>query len=182
MPEASTGRKHAGEAFEYVSRVALDALVVLGCRVQAGSLSHAALRRVERAARAYAELEPELVIASGGKRWDGRRECEVFAEGLVARGVPSARMLQEAHSLTTRGNAQGVSELLRHRPRATIAVVTCDWHLPRALGLFHQLGLWPVGVPAASPPRPLPLVLVRATRERLSWALDVALAPWWRQP
>ncbi len=182
MPEARTGRKHAGESFGYVSHVPFDALVVLGCRVRGGCLSHAALRRVERAARAYAEDGAALVIASGGKQWDGRKECAVFGEGLLARGVPRARLLEEDASLTTRGNALGVVRLLRNPPHARLGVVACDWHLPRALSLFRRLGLQPIGVPAASPSRPLPIVAARAARERLSLAIDLALAPLWLHP
>lgn len=164
---------------EYGTRVSFDALVVLGCRVPGGKLSHASLRRVERAAAAYAEHGAELVIASGGKVWDGRRECAVFAEGLLARGVPSERLRQEAFSLTTRGNALAVARLLRDRNVARLGVVSCDWHLPRALLLFRRLGLTPIGVPAPSPPRPIPIRAARAVRERLSLALDLLLAPLW---
>ena len=167
---------------EYGSGVSFDALVVLGCRVMGGRLSNAALRRVERAALAYAEQGAELVIASGGKVWDGRQECAVFAEGLLARGVPSERLRQETSSLTTRGNALGVAELLRARRVSRLGVVSCDWHLPRALYLFRRLGLSPIGVPAPSPPRPLSIVAARAVRERLSLAVDLALAPLWLPP
>ena len=159
--------------------VRFDALVVLGCRVRSGKLSQASLRRVGRAAIAYAEQGAELVIASGGKVWDGRKECQVFAEGLSARGVPSERLLQESESLTTRGNAQGVAALLGSRRVSRLGIVTCDWHLPRALRLFRRLGLAPIGVPAPSPTRPLPIVAARAVRERLSLAFDLALAPLW---
>ena len=65
--------------------VSFDVLVVLGCRVQGGQLSHAARRRVERAALAYRDEGATLVIASGGKAWQGVRECEVFARGLAER-------------------------------------------------------------------------------------------------
>ena len=62
--------------------VSFDALIVLGCRVTDGQLSSAAARRVERAARAYREQGAELVIAAGGKRWQGVMEADVFARGL----------------------------------------------------------------------------------------------------
>ena len=92
-----------------------------------------------------------LVVASGGKVWQGSRECEVFAEGLVARGVPAAQVLQECESLTTRGNARGVAELLRDKAPRRVGVVTCDWHMPRALQLFRRVGFDPIAVPATSP-------------------------------
>src|SRR5262245_41702249 len=95
--------------------VPLDTLVVLGCRVQDGRLSAAAARRVERAALAYREHAARLVVASGGKRWQGAMEAEVFTSGLVERGVPREQILGETESLTTRGNARGVARLLRER-------------------------------------------------------------------
>lgn len=160
--------------------VPFDALVVLGCRVRGGVLSHASLRRVERAARAYVEEGAELVIASGGKAWDGFQECEAFAQGLIARGVPAERVLEERSSLTTRGNAQAVAAVLRRRGGAArLGVVSCDWHLPRALRLFRRVGLTAVAVPALSPARPLHVAAARALRERLSLAVDLALALLW---
>jgi hypothetical protein len=45
--------------------------------------------------------------------------------------------------------------------------------------LVRRLGLLPTGVAAASPARPIPIVAARALRERLSLALDLALAPLW---
>ncbi|RYZ03172.1 MAG: YdcF family protein [Myxococcales bacterium] len=159
--------------------VPFDALVVLGCRVDGGELSHAARRRVERAALAYAELGAELVIASGGKSWQGQRECEVFARGLVERGVPAERVLQETDSLTTRGNAVGTARLLRGRPHARLGIVTCDWHMARALSLFRRLGLSVSPVPAASPRGPWRAALSRSLRERCALALDLVVTPLW---
>lgn len=155
--------------------VSFEVLVVLGCRVDGAELSHAALRRVERAARAYAEDGAELVIASGGKIWHGHRESETFARGLLARGVPPERILQESESLTTRGNARGVARLLRGRNITRLGIVTCDWHIPRAIRLFRQLGLEPSAVPAVSPPRPWHVKLVRQAREHGSLLLDFLL-------
>jgi uncharacterized SAM-binding protein YcdF (DUF218 family) len=162
--------------------VSLSALVVLGCRVQNGRLSAAALRRVERAARAFRDQGADVVITSGGKLWQGEMEAEVFARGLVERGVPSELLLPERESLTTRGNAQGVRRLLRERPVTRIGLVTCDWHMPRALQIFRRVGLHPIAVPAASPARPLHIVSARWLRERASLAIDLALAPLWSRP
>jgi len=159
--------------------VTYDVLVVLGCRVGGGQLSHAALRRVERAAEAYREDGAKLVIASGGKAWDGFKECEVFAQGLVARGVAEPCVLQERESLTTRGNARGVARLLQGDSPRRLGVVTCDWHMPRALRLFRRFGFAPLAVPAPSPACPLSATAARALRERGSTLLDFVLAPFW---
>jgi len=162
--------------------VSFDVLVVLGCRVQSGQLSHAAQRRVERAAQAYRDEGATLVIASGGKAWQGRKECEAFARGLVERGVAPACIVEERESQTTRGNARGVAQLLRGKPPQRVGLVTCDWHMPRALRLFRRVGLAPIPVPAPSPAPALHIALARFARERISLALDLLPAPRWLRP
>lgn len=158
-----------------------DALVVLGCRVQAGQPSPAGLRRVERAALAFREQGARLVIVSGGKLWQGVMEADAFAQALRARGVPGERLLTERESLTTRGNARGVASLLREHGADNVGLVTCDWHMRRALWLFRRLDLDPVAVPAPSPPRPFYVVGTRLLRERASLTIEMVLGrPWSR--
>jgi len=157
--------------------VSFDVLIVLGCRVRNGELSHAALRRVERAAQAYRDEGAKLVIACGGKSWGYFKECEVFARGLTARGVALEHVVQERESLTTLGNARGVARLLRGRPGGRLGLVTCDWHMPRALRLFRHLGVSAVPVPAPSPTRPLHVTVTRSLRERIGLMLDLLWVP-----
>jgi uncharacterized SAM-binding protein YcdF (DUF218 family) len=159
--------------------VALQTLVVLGCRIQDGQLSPAAARRVERAAQAYREHDAQLVIVAGGKRWQGFMEADVFGHGLIERGVPRERVLGERESLSTRGNALGVARLLRERGVVRVGLVTCDWHMPRALRLFESSGLQPVALPVASPRATLSKQSWRWLRERGSGVLDLALLRLW---
>lgn len=159
--------------------VVIQTLVVLGCRIQDGQLSPAAARRVERAAQAYREHEAQLVIAAGGKRWQGVVEADVFGQGLVERGVPREHVLSERESLTTRGNALEAARLLRERGVVEVGLVTCDWHMPRALRLFRSSGLDPVALPAASPRATRYHRSWRWLRERSSGALDLALLRLW---
>jgi uncharacterized SAM-binding protein YcdF (DUF218 family) len=158
-------------------RVTFDVLIVLGCRVSTGPLTHAALRRVERAALAYQEHGAELVITSGGKSWQGVMEAEAFARHLARRGVPEARLLLERESMTTRGNARGTARLLRGRATNRVGLVTCDWHMPRALRLFERFGLRATPLPTTTPGGPLHVVLERQAREHLSQLFDYLLAP-----
>jgi len=133
------------------------AIVVLGCRVTtAGRLSAAAARRAARAARAYHEGVAPLVIATGGRRWSGAIEAKGLRDALIDAGVPARAIVVEMCSLTTWENALYTSQLLDRRARTSppggaaeeIAVVTCPWHMPRALSNFRAVGLWPVPLPS----------------------------------
>lgn len=134
----------------------LDALVVLGCQIEErGSLSSAAERRVRRALAAYhAAQDPgggPLLVFSGGRRWHGLAEADAFRQFALAQGVPEASALRELKSLTTLENAVYSTRLLRELGLARAGIVTCDWHLPRALRCFSGRGLEIVGIPARSP-------------------------------
>jgi len=165
-----------------VRGVSFDALIVLGCRVERAGLCGAAQRRVERAAQAFLEHGAQMVVASGGKSWSGVKECEAFAQGLIGRGVPAELVVQERRSLTTLGNARGVKELLGARTTCRLGIVTCDWHMARALWLFRRLGMSPQPVVAPSPPVPFHIEAARYVRESGSLALSWALSVPWRSP
>jgi uncharacterized SAM-binding protein YcdF (DUF218 family) len=156
-----------------VGAVKLDALVLLGCRVgPGGALSGAAERRAERAATAFAEGLAPLIVASGGRRWHGVSEAEALARHLQTRGVPASAIVSEMLSLSTAENAFFSAEVLRQRGLTRVGVVTCDWHLPRALACFVRAGLDAVGVAAPSPPLPWARRQLRALRETFGLRLD----------
>lgn len=160
-----------------VQNVQFDALVLLGCRVQsAARLSAPAQRRAERAALAYREFAPRWVIASGGRRWNGVYEADALAHTLIALGVDEHALIRERESLTTRENAHYSARLLRERGATSVAVITCDWHLARALACFEREGIRATGIPAISPPVSPLAGRLRALRERLAQRLEGPLA------
>jgi uncharacterized SAM-binding protein YcdF (DUF218 family) len=129
----------------------LDAIVVLGCRATLGPDGHLGpgvlARRVAAASRLYAVRAARVgvVVASGGRRWDEVVEADAIARDLTRDGVPPSLIVRERCSLSTWDNARFVAEALARRgmplgmPRAL--VVTCDWHMPRALALFARAGV-----------------------------------------
>jgi uncharacterized SAM-binding protein YcdF (DUF218 family) len=157
----------------------LDAIVVLGCRVAEGALSAPARRRVERGARAFHDGLSTRVIVSGGRRWAGAQEAEEFAAELARLGVPGEAVLREDRSHTTAENARYTAELLGARGARRVAVVTCDWHMARALWLFERAGLVATPVPATSPPVALGKRLSRGASEYGKWCLDRAVTLTW---
>ena len=159
------------------------ALVLLGCRLEpGGALTPAARRRVETTARAFRNGEAELVLVSGGRRWYGVAEAEAFTRELELMGVPSSCVVQELRSLSTCENARNVAELLRERGLSRVGLVTCDWHMPRALESFRRAGVVAEPVRAASPELPWSGRVYRAGRERVSFVID-RFATWgWQRP
>lgn len=158
-----------------------DAIVVLGCRPGESGRSDAALtRRAERAARAFREHGARAVIASGGRRWRGMSEAELLVDRLAAFGVPREAMVRELCSLSTLENAWYSAELLRAGGFAWPAVVTCDWHLPRALACFAAARVDAVGLPALSPHRTLRRRAADFARESVKRFLDQRTAARWK--
>ena len=153
--------------------MSVDAIVVLGCRIAPGGKpAGASLRRVRGAAAAYRSGVAPWVVASGGKCWHGVAEADAFRAELMAEQVPGDRVLTELSSMTTRGTADCVAELFRARQWQRAALVTCDWHLPRAERCFVEAGIECVLVPAESPEVSSWYRKWRGFRERASYWLD----------
>jgi len=153
--------------------VSLGALVVLGCRVASdGTPGPAARRRLLRAAAAYDRLRVPVLL-SGGRAWEGMIEAVAFRAWLLARGgVPATATWLECCSLSTAENARFSAGILAELGVRRVGVVTCDWHLPRALGAFARAGVEACPLPALSPRTDLRRRWARALRERAAGPLD----------
>jgi len=151
--------------------VACDAIVILACRVGPGGyLSPAAERRIRRGAQAFAAGVAPRIVVAGGRRWHGVAEAEAFAAALVRLGIPERAIERELWSLSTCENARYTARILRARGQRRVALVTCDWHMPRALASFSLAGLEALALPARTPEgRPVHRCRLR---ERMSWHLD----------
>ncbi|MRG95127.1 YdcF family protein [Polyangium spumosum] len=124
-----------------------DAIVVLGCRVLfSGRLTTAAARRAAKAAEAYHAGVAPHIVTSGGRRWGAQIEAEALRRELVRAGVPEDAVTSELWSLTTHENAAFSAEILRRRGARRACVVTCAWHVERAIQDFRAVGVdaWPL--------------------------------------
>jgi uncharacterized SAM-binding protein YcdF (DUF218 family) len=127
----------------------LQAIVVLGCRVRLDArarLSPGALaRRVEMGARTYLRVasadERTVIVVSGGRRWGHDVEADVMARELALQGVPEPAIVRERCSLSTRENARFTADVLTRRCVARAALVTCPWHMERAVACFARAGI-----------------------------------------
>lgn len=152
----------------------VGAVVVLGGKVGGAALT----RRIAAAVVAASHAPDAPVVACGGRAWNGRVEADAILEGLVAGGVARGRVRRDRLSLTTVENLVEARALLARAGHAGArwVVVTCDWHLPRALAIADALGIEVEGFAASTPPRSLVADAVRGFRERALSALDRRLA------
>jgi uncharacterized SAM-binding protein YcdF (DUF218 family) len=133
-----------------------DAIVVLGCRIApSGRPAPPAARRAATAAGAFRAGIAPLVVASGGRRWGSQIEARALRLALVQAGVPPSAVLEELCSLSTYENAVFSAALLTRVGARRAAVVTCPWHMARALQSFRAAGVdaIPFPTPAADIPR-----------------------------
>ena len=103
----------------------------------------------------------------------------MLAAELARRGVPEAALLLERSSLVALAKTRPFyrAQLLEARsvsPR--VGIVSCDWHLRRALLWFRRAGLEAEPVPAAAPALPFTRRTLRQLREQGAWLLDWAIA------
>jgi cyclophilin family peptidyl-prolyl cis-trans isomerase len=120
---------------------------------------------------------PAVIIASGGRAWGGVVEADAMRRELERLGVPRDAIVCERGSLSTRDNARYSAAAMARRGLVHATVVTCDWHLPRALEAFRRSGVEASGAPAPAGPVGLPGRLWRWGRERmLTWTLAWVLS------
>ena len=115
-----------------------------------GGPTGALKRRLDEARVQFAQHPECLIVVSGGKLWHGQSEAQAMAAYLVAHGIPKGQVLTECMSQTTWENAKQVARLLRSKGIQDIRLVTCDFHMPRAVRFFRQNELRVTPAPAPS--------------------------------
>ena len=139
------------------SAIPVDAVIVLGAGVNGETPSAALWSRI-RAAEDYLEIHPDVpVVLSGGQgAGEAISEAEAMRRALWKEdGAENARLLLEERSTNTAENFRFAKALLEERGldtgRATIAVVTNDFHCFRAHMIARRQGLKTIDVPAELP-------------------------------
>jgi uncharacterized SAM-binding protein YcdF (DUF218 family) len=129
----------------------LDAIIVLGARVNEDGPSGSLNERIQAAAE-YLRANPDAIaVASGGQGDDEpMSEAQCIRDHLVALGVDPERILVEDTSTSTLENLSNSFALLRGRA-VRVGLVTNDFHIFRALCVGRKLGGFELSpVPARS--------------------------------
>ncbi|MDB4993942.1 MAG: Peptidyl-prolyl cis-trans isomerase [Myxococcaceae bacterium] len=120
---------------------------------------------------------PGVVVATGGRAWDGLVEADAIAAALALAGVPAASILRERCSHSTRDNARYTALMLERRGIRDVVIVTCGFHLARARVHFERAGLRVTReVSAGEPTHGLARRRYVAGREKVALFLGLALA------
>lgn len=126
-----------------------EAIIVLGAQVKPdGELSLQLQWRLDAAYDAW-QAHPCWVVTCGARGSNEPvEEAYAMRDYLIAKGVPADMILTEAASYNTRQNIEHASALLADKDVQRVAVVTSDYHVPRAMALAEDVGLEATGIPA----------------------------------
>jgi uncharacterized SAM-binding protein YcdF (DUF218 family) len=118
-----------------------EAIVVLGGAVTAsGALSASSLRRTLLGMILYRRGFAPLLVFSGPANKKGFVEAEIRAEMARQLGISPTAILTESTAQTTREEAARIAGLLQPVGVHAILLVTNREHMPRAQGLFENMG------------------------------------------
>ncbi len=148
-PRGATGRFTTGR----------PPILVLGARAGPDGPSGVLRARVVRAAELHRE-------GSGGELLCSGLPYEtLWMRHLLEERIEDSRAITTLSARSTRENIAGARDLIGHG--AQIILVTCEYHLPRALEEARRQRLWPIGRPARSGANARPPAYRRA-REALA--------------
>lgn len=129
-------------------------VIVLGCGVfPDGQLTLSLKNRLDTAYDYLVDHEDSLCIVSGGKGdYEPKPEAQAMRSYLLSRGIEDSRILVEDKSDSTLLNLTYSKEIMSQHSEQpkTVAVVTSDYHVFRAMLLAKELGLDAFGMPSGT--------------------------------
>lgn len=112
-------------------------MVVLGYALhEDGSMRNELIDRLRFALAKFNSLQLKTIIVSGGNPKNGISEAQAMQNWLIKNGVPSHQVLIENASSDTVQNIQNIVPLLQEHQLKNVLIITSEWHMMRALGLF----------------------------------------------
>ena len=140
----------------------VDAAVVLGAAVWAGSPSPVLSARLEHALDLFQKKQVNYIIVTGGTgTGDNLSEAEAGARFLTENGVPAANILLEREGRSTFQSLQAAALLAGPLRLKRVLLVSDPFHMLRSLKMAQDLGF----VAYASPTLTSPI----STRPREEW-------------
>lgn len=146
-----------------------DAIIVLGAQVKEdGTLSLQLQWRLDAAVKAW-QARPCWIVTCGARGSNEPiEEAYAMRDYLIRQGIPAQWILTDAESYNTRQNIDNAVALLADKDVQRVAIVTSDYHVPRAMALAEDAGLEATGIPAPTK-LGLRFWLKNHGREGLAW-------------
>ena len=147
---------------------AYDALIVLGAQVLPSGEPNTQLKwRLDAALGAWQARPVPIVVCGAQGRDEPVPEAVAMRDYLTARGVPEGEIYLDPDSFNTRENLVNAARILEGLPEVRrVAVVTSDYHVPRAMALAEDLGFEAAGLGAPCKPE---YWIKNHAREALAW-------------
>jgi uncharacterized SAM-binding protein YcdF (DUF218 family) len=110
-----------------------DVIVVLGCRtIRRGRLTRAIRERVDAGIRLFRQGWAPRILFSGGRLWNGIKECQTMFHYAMSRGIKPEDLLLESYSQHTFENAKYTARLMQEKNLKKAILVTHPHHMLRA--------------------------------------------------
>lgn len=123
-----------------------DVGVVLGSMVMPdGTPSNRLKARLDRAIELYGQDRVRFIIVSGGTGKEGFSEGRVMRDYLLARQVPTERIIVDEAGNTTGDTADNAASLMREHGLTSAIAISQYFHLTRTRMAFHKAGIASVG-------------------------------------
>lgn len=123
----------------------IEAIVVLGSKVEDGKPLGVVKERLDTAVFLYEKEVSRRIVVSGLSSFDDSSEVEVMKDYLIQKGIPSYRIFIDYGGSTTYRSMYDLEKVFGLK---YIVVVTQKYHLPRAIYLGHRKGIETFGYPA----------------------------------
>lgn len=119
-----------------------DLGVVLGNTVRSdGTPSPRLAARLDRTLELFQRGMFPLILVSGARGQEGHDEAVVMRDYLVARGIPTVKVLIDSKGYTTFATATNTRVVMKERQLRSVLVVSQYFHLSRAKLALRRVGV-----------------------------------------
>ena len=140
----------------------IDAILVLGCKVNGDSPSLMLSRRLEKTFDVYNKLGSKIIIS--GDYQQNYDEVNVMKNYLLSFNIPQENIIADYYGFSTYDSIYRAKYIFNME---NVIIITQEYHMYRALYLANQLDLEAIGIVASDIPQKV-VMLKNEVREILS--------------
>ena len=127
----------------------VDAIIILGCRVNGDSPSLMLTKRLEKGIEVYNKLHTKVIL-TGDHSTDGYDEVNVMRNYLISSDIESKDIFLDHAGINTYDSIYRAKYIFEAKK---VVIVTQEYHMYRALYLANKLDLEAVGIVADDIPQ-----------------------------